>query len=228
MMFGPRLRLITEISTVPGAKSLTIDDEVQNLAATPEEFEILYHVNFGRPFLEEGSRFVAPVKRVFPRDARAAEGGMTGWNVYRGPDAGYSEQVYFLELLAGPGGRTEALLHNRAAERGVALAFSTERLPYLTLWKNTAAEENGYVTGIEPATNYPNLRKVERRKGRVPVLPGRGSFRADVTLTVLTTAAEVGAATGRIAGLQAAAVPRIETAQEAETGAKEAEGTRTE
>ena len=41
-------------------------------------------------------------------------------------------------------------------------------LPYLTIWKNTAAKEDGYVTGIEPATGYPFNRKVERKYGRVP------------------------------------------------------------
>ena len=40
-----------------------------------------------------------------------------------------------------------------------------EELPCFTLWKNTAAEADGYVTGLEPGTNFPNLRSFERFVG---------------------------------------------------------------
>ncbi len=53
------------------------------------------------------------------------------------------------------------------------MAFSTKELPYFTLWKNTAAEADGYVTGLEPGTNFPYNRRLERQAGRVPKLaPG--------------------------------------------------------
>jgi hypothetical protein len=42
--------------------------------------------------------------------------------------------------------------HHRA-ERGVALRFNRQDLPCFTVWKNTGALEDGYVTGLEPATN---------------------------------------------------------------------------
>ena len=38
------------------------------------------------------------------------------------------------------------------------------------MWKNTAAEDDGYVTGIEPATGFPFNRRIERKYGRVPIL----------------------------------------------------------
>ncbi|HLU48697.1 MAG TPA: aldose 1-epimerase family protein, partial [Planctomycetota bacterium] len=210
MMFGPKLRLVTEISTVPGSTSLRIDDEIQNLGATPQEMQILYHANFGPPLLEEGSQLLAPVRRVFPRDARAAEGEMRDWNVYGAPDPTFVEQVHFLELFGDADGRTEVVLKNRAGEKGVSLAFSIERLPCLTLWKNTAAKENGYVTGIEPGTNYPNHRKHERARGRVPVLEAKGSYRADLTIEVLPDSAAVTKAAARVAELQTAGKPIVE------------------
>ena len=202
MMFGPRLRLTTEISTEIGSRALTIDDEVQNLAATPQEMQLLYHCNFGSPLLEEGARFVAPLAQVKPRDARAAEGGMEKWNEYEGPVTGYVEQVYFLRLLGDADGNTEVLLRNRRGDRGVSLRFSLGQLPYMTLWKNTAARENGYVTGLEPGTNYPNLRSIEREAGRVPVLEGGQSYRVRLVITALPGAEEVAAAARRIAALQ--------------------------
>ena len=65
------------------------------------------------------------------------------------------------------------LLHNAAADRGLCLEFSLEQLPCFTLWKNTQAEADGYVAGIEPSTDYPNPREFEREQGRVLTLvPG--------------------------------------------------------
>ena len=50
------------------------------------------------------------------------------------------------------------------------MTLSTEQLPFFTLWKNTAAENDGYVTGLEPGTNFPYNRRIERKAGRVPKL----------------------------------------------------------
>ena len=100
---------------------------------------------------------------------------MSNWNRYGPPQSGYVEQVYFLDLAADAEGQTEALLQNADGSRGASLQFSLKQLPYMTLWKNTSAEADGYVTGLEPATNYPNLRSTERKFGRVPLLEGQTS-----------------------------------------------------
>ena len=59
MMFGPGLRLKTTYETVPDSNRLTIRDEVQNVSGRPMEMELLYHTNFGKPFLEAGSQLVS-------------------------------------------------------------------------------------------------------------------------------------------------------------------------
>jgi hypothetical protein len=50
------------------------------------------------------------------------------------------------------------------------MIWSIGTLPYLTIWKRTAAESDGYVTGIEPGSGYPFNRRIERHFGRVPTL----------------------------------------------------------
>ena len=90
------------------------------------------------------------------------------------------------------------------------MSFSTQELPYLTLWKNTAARENGYVTGIEPATNYPNNRSFERKNGRVPVLKGGQSFHATITITAHVDSKSVSAAQSRVASLQGGSAPKLD------------------
>ena len=71
-LFGPQVRMVTRITTVPGSNSLVVRDEFVNLKEQPVEMQILYHWNFGPPFLGPGSRFVAPIKSVTPRDAQGA------------------------------------------------------------------------------------------------------------------------------------------------------------
>lgn len=210
MMFGTQLRLVTEISTEPGSTSVTVHDEIQNLAATPQEFQVLYHANFGPPLLGAGARVVAPALRVTPRDARAAEGDMSRWQTYLGPTAGYQEQVYFLKLAAGKDARTEVLLRNPAGDRGVSLLFSTTELPHFTVWKNTGALENGYVTGIEPATSFPNNRSFERKGGRVPLLQGGKSYHASFTIRCHPDAAGVKAAEARVAEILEGATTQVD------------------
>src|SRR4029077_19907846 len=73
-LFGPQIRMETRYITVPGSSRLVIRDEFVNLKDQPAELQILYHWNFGPPFLEDGARFIAPIRTVTPRDARAQEG----------------------------------------------------------------------------------------------------------------------------------------------------------
>ena len=65
------------------------------------------------------------------------------------------------------------MLANRNKTQATSVRWNLNELPCLTIWKNTASPEDGYVTGIEPATSFPFNRLVERKYGRVPqLLPG--------------------------------------------------------
>jgi hypothetical protein len=183
-LFFTHLELRSTIRTAVAANWLEIEDEIVNLSPKPAELELLYHCNFGPPFLENGSRIIAPVRELAPRNVRAAE-GIASWDSYTGPTAGFVEQVYFTELFADSDGGTLALLHNCSEERGVVLRFRIAQLPRFIVWKNTAAVEDGYVTGLEPATNFPNFKSFERQHGRVIQLPPHGRYRTWLRIEVL-------------------------------------------
>jgi hypothetical protein len=211
LMFGPQLRLTTEISTEIGKAALSFDDTVTNLSDAPQEMESLYHANFGPPVLGPGAQFVAPVKRVAPRDPRAAEGAMTGWDVYTGPHApGYTEQVYLMELYGGDDDMTAALLKSADGAKGALVSFSIRQLPFMTLWKNESPSKAGYVTGLEPGTSFPFPKPIERAAGRIPKLSGGESYAAKVTFKALCSPGDVEAALGSIRKLQIAA-PEVQT-----------------
>ncbi len=205
-----KLRLTASYRTSPGRAGLTIVDTVTNLSGNPAELQLLYHVNFGPPILDPGAKAIAPVKAIVPRDARAAE-GINAWDVYPNEEQGFSEQVYFFELAADAEGRTQVLLKNAHASQGVTLRFSTRQLPCFTLWKNTPLAVDGYVTGLEPGTNYPNPRSFEGQQKRfVKLAPGE-SVSFEVDLDILADAAAVIAAEKAIATLQGDARPQVFT-----------------
>lgn len=87
--------------------------------------------------------------------------------------------------------------------------FSLKDFPYFALWKNPAGMADGYVTGLEPATSYPNSRRFEREKGRVLNLAGGESRSTTFVLETLDTKKAIQAAEAEINKLQKAVKPKI-------------------
>jgi Domain of unknown function (DUF4432) len=201
-LFFPHFRLTTTYTTVPGSNRLMIHDIVENRGAQPAEMQLLYHCNLGPPFLEAGSRVLAPIHEMAPRTPRAAAGIAT-YETYLGPTTGYAEQVYVYDLLADPYGHTIALLVNQAADKALALRFNRQELPCFTVWKNTGALDDGYVTGFEPGTNYPNFKSFERSQGRVLLLPPGGHWECRWSLEVCDNATSVANLLAEMAKIQA-------------------------
>ena len=213
MLFGPKLELVTEVSTEPGSDAFRIQDTVINKGSQPQEYQILYHYNFGKPLLGDGAKFHVPVERVTPYNANAAK-SVKSWNRFAGPVPGYVEQVYLMHPRDDEEGNVKVLLHNAKGNRGVMLKYAKKELPYLTLWKNTGADDDGYVIGIEPGVSFPNARKIERQAGRVPKLVGGASHTMRMDFTLLDAKLWVDQAVSQIEEVQKLRAPTIDAARE--------------
>jgi len=162
----------TELCTEPGSLGFSLHDVLTNHGDYPQEYQALYHNNFGTPLLEAGARFAAPVRQVSPFNERA-RGELAEWRDYRGPTAGYDETVFNLIPYGDDNGDSLGVLHNGAGDRGVAVGFNIGQLPVFSLWKNTDTERQGYVTGLEPGTSFSYNRSYQRPLGLVPSIgPG--------------------------------------------------------
>ena len=182
-MFGSNFKMSTSIVTELGSNWIKIKDVIENLRAIPSEMQLIYHCNYGKPFLEDGSTLIAPIKRVVPRDQYAIE-NIDSFSSFSSPIPGFIEQVYYLELLGDNEGNTIVMLKNREGTKGTSISFSLKQLPCFTLWKNTASYEDGYVVGLEPGTNFPNNKAFEREKGRVVRLAPNSKYMAEIKLAV--------------------------------------------
>ena len=161
-----QLKLTAKTTFRIGEPVIEIDDTVTNTGNTPTTSQLLYHINIGNPALHAGARMYVSGDRVVARDARAVE-DLESWQVYRGPTPGYTEQVYYSRSFASPDGWAKALLAAADDQSGFAVHYRPHTLPYFSQWKNTVGPKDGYVTGFEPGTGFPNTRTFEESKGRV-------------------------------------------------------------
>ena len=211
--YGPKLELWTEVSTEPGSLTFRLEDALANRGAFEQEFQVLYHVNYGPPLLGAGARFSGAVRRVTPFNAHAAKAVDT-YAEYAGPVRGFIEQVYNLHPYADAGGRSIVMLRNAAGDRAVSMAFDVAELPYVTLWKNLTALEEGYVTGVEPGTSFPYTRRLERESGRVPRLKPGQSRRFAIDFGVHATTNAVQAVEDRIRRIQNGRATQVDRSAE--------------
>lgn len=191
----------TELRYVPGSESFTIHDVLTNKADYARDYQIIYHSNFGKPILEQGARFVAPVKEISPFNDYAKP-GLKDWATYQGPTKDFDEMVFNVAPYADKDGKTLAALVNKAGDKGVSIAFDTRQLPVLSLWKNTDTEKQGYVTGIEPGTSYAYPVTVERKMGRVKQLQPGQSTTFELTYSLLSNADAVQKTEQRVKEIQ--------------------------
>lgn len=189
------------IRHVPGSKEFTVHDILTNLSDYDRDYQIIYHSNFGTPILEQGAKFVAPVKEISPFNEYAAT-GLKNWQTYQGPTKGFDEMVYNIFPYSDANNQTQVMLTNNASDKGVGIAFNTQQLPVLTLWKNTDTLKQGYVTGIEPGTSFAYPVTIEREQKRVPQLGAGKSTEFILTYSLLSNKEEVANYDAKIKAIQ--------------------------
>lgn len=177
------LRLTASLTTSIGGNSFAWHDEVENIGGREATMQMLYHFNVGQPLLQPGARITAPIAAVAPLTQVAAERGIATWNVMPPPEAGSAEQVYVAQLAADSAGDTRVLASGMTRGEAVSMRFNVQSLPCLTLWRNSPAEADGYVLGIEPGTNYPNPHTFETSQGRTVRLKQGETWSSEVAVT---------------------------------------------
>ena len=203
------LRLTSSISTKFGANEFSWTDEVENIGGREASLQMLYHFNIGQPMLQPGSRISAPLLAVAPLTQVAAAAGIETWNLMPPPSPGSDEQVYVADLAADTDGNRQVLVSGLADNDALSLRFNKQALPCFTVWRNTPAEQDGYVLGIEPGTNYPNARTFEKAHGRVIALKPGETWRSKVAATWHADAESIAEAERAINAIQAAHSPEL-------------------
>ncbi|MBX3433411.1 MAG: aldose 1-epimerase family protein [Pirellulales bacterium] len=205
-----KLRLSVTYTLRFDATEIAWRDEVENYGGTPTKMQMMYHVNVGLPLLGAGSQLSAPVKRVRPGSCASAGEAARNWATYEAPTPRYAQQVFYDTLQGDDAGDTLVLLTSSTGSHAVRLDYNVRQLPCFTQWKNSVAEADGYVTGLEPGTSFPNPRSVEEKAGRVLTLHPGERWQAELKLDLLSDPAAIAAAERRIAELQTGCDPIVD------------------
>lgn len=179
-LFGNNLSLKRQIKINDKELSISVTDELVNNSASEEEIMIIYHYNFGFPFLQDGCEVkFQDNDKVTPRTAEAAS-GINEYKEICAPIDGYQEQVFFHEQEGDADGFASAEVRNTKLGIAAQIKYDTTVLPVLVQWKSMASGD--YALGIEPSNNYVKGRKEERENGSLKKI---GSFEEKTYKTVL-------------------------------------------
>ncbi|MFC4778726.1 aldose 1-epimerase family protein [Paenibacillus sp. GCM10023252] len=152
-LFDGMLQLRREIRSMLGENKITVADIVDNIGYEAAPHMILYHFNFGFPFMNSNTQLAVPSSSIVPR---AADIPLEGYDRFESPTANYSERVYYHSLDPALRHATVKLMQPEFPQGGgrtipleVELTWSTDTLPRFVEWKLPA--EGSYVLGIEPS-----------------------------------------------------------------------------
>jgi len=180
-LFGHKLRMEREISSIVGQNKINIKDRITNFGSQPSPYTILYHMNLGYPLLSEDAELFIQASETIARDADALP-GIKEFNRFPKPQPGYKEQVFHHIMKGDVSGETSARLVNKKSGIELKIQFSIASLPFLTQWKMMG--EGEYVLGLEPCNVPCKDRKALREENTLPVLkPGESMVnRIEVTV----------------------------------------------
>lgn len=153
-MFGPSLEVRREIRCRLGEPEFAIVDEVTNRGDERSPHAMLYHVNFGYPLLDEGTRLVYQGRGQL-RDARGDLASPTTSEQCKrapAPCGSYRaarEQLLIVEPTADAAGNVHAGILNESLGLGLRLKYPASALPRLASWLHYGPR-GSYVASLEP------------------------------------------------------------------------------
>jgi hypothetical protein len=188
-VFSPNLELRRTIASSLGSSHIKIRDSVTNCGNTSVPHMLLYHCNFGWPFVEEGTQIVWKGKCASRGSKNDDEifNDKINYKICQKPLDQHrrtGEACGFIDVEADGSGICKAGLYNKKLNLAVGIEYNKKQLPCLTNWQHWGPGE--YVTGIEPGTNYPvGQCKAKEQNKLIYLEPGeRRSY--ELNISVLT------------------------------------------
>lgn len=197
-VFGEDLHLIRRIEADVGGNEIRLSDRVVNhgFYRTPHMF--FYHINVGHPVLDEGSRYLAPIRDVLwaGHAGDGYEAQKVGYRTIPAPRLDFGEQVWEHELGQDAAGRVPVALVNDRIGLGLEIVTRKDQLPCMYEWQNFQA--GMYTIGIEPSTHHVTGNLAARERNEMIWLEHGQSRSYDTVFRVLDGAREIAAAESRI------------------------------
>ena len=189
-LFGTNLVLRRTIRSVYGSGKIEIIDEVENQTAEEADLMLMYHCNFGIPFLRPGTRLVLPTKSVKGRE-QWSQDHLDQWETIGAPIDGETEYVYIHELAADENNHSFAAIVNDQLGFGVRLDFDRNVQPYFMEWMSMKTGD--YVIGLEPSNSIVYGRKYHEAEGTMHKIAPFAKETYHLSFTILQDNAAIAA-----------------------------------
>jgi hypothetical protein len=185
-VFGPHLELKRSIEAELGNPKIIVADEVTNKGNEPAPHMLLYHINFGWPLIDEGTRLIWEGKWMarVENDPVFSENG--DFRICKPPmdcHSGKGESVAFIDPEADSNGDCCYEIFNSDLSLRVRVRFKKEQLPWLTNWQHWGLNE--YVTAMEPGTHPPIGQSAARKEGSLIFIQPGESRKYELELEVI-------------------------------------------
>ncbi|MDZ4312183.1 MAG: aldose 1-epimerase family protein [Cypionkella sp.] len=165
-VFGENLVLYRRIEADVGGDEIRLIDRVVNEGFLKTPHMMFYHINIGHPVLEEGARYLAPIKDVIwaAHEGRYRVQGV-GYKTAPAPSNGFAEQVWQHEMAANAAGEVPVALVNDRIGLGIEVTMLKEQFPCAYQWQYY--QSGAYVMGIEPSTHHVLGNQAARDRGEM-------------------------------------------------------------
>ncbi|MES0199661.1 aldose 1-epimerase family protein [Mesorhizobium sp. M0011] len=200
-VFGEDLHLLRRIEADVGGNEIRLSDRVVNHGFNRTPHMYFYHVNVSHPLLDEGSRYLAPIRDVVwaGHDGERYQAQKVGYRTMPAPQSGFSEQVWQHEMAADANGEVPVAVVNDRLGLGFEVVTRKDQLPCAYQWQNFQAGQ--YALGIEPSTHHVLGNLAARERGEMIWLEHGESRSYDAMFRVLDGAGEIAATEERIASI---------------------------
>ncbi|RUX27318.1 DUF4432 family protein [Mesorhizobium sp. M7A.F.Ca.US.011.01.1.1] len=200
-VFGEDLHLIRRIEADVGGNEIRLSDRVVNHGFNRTPHMYFYHVNVSHPLLDEGSRYLAPIRDVVwaGHDGERYQAQKVGYRTMPAPQSGFSEQVWQHEMAADANGEVPVAVVNDRLGLGFEVVTRKDQLPCAYQWQNFQAGQ--YALGIEPSTHHVLGNLAARERGEMIWLEHGESRSYDAVFRVLDGAGAIAAAEAKIASI---------------------------
>jgi len=201
-VFGEDLHLIRRLEAEVGTSEIQLHDRVVNHGFYKTPHMLMYHINVAYPVLDEGSRYLAPIRDV----VWAAHAGANykkqgvGYRTLPGPKLDFHEQVWQHEMAADEVGEVPIALVNDRLGLGFEVVTRKDQFPCFYEWQNFQAGQ--YALGIEPSTHHVLGNLAARERGEMIWLEHGEERRYDATFRVLDGTRAIEIAEERIRGIE--------------------------
>ncbi|MBL6996366.1 aldose 1-epimerase family protein [Desulfobacula sp.] len=166
-IFGDNLTLYRKIKTQLGSNELEIIDIIENNSPKEAGFNILYHINYGFPFLNEFTELKFPENKVTPLTPES-EKCLAECDRVSKPVDGASDQVFLREIMEQEDGSCVIKTENQNLGIGSYLSYQKKSLPNFLHWKSMGSGD--YAMGLLPTNSSCDGRPRDIENGTIRTL----------------------------------------------------------